>query len=147
MSQGVLLKYGHLRFVIFRCIALSCTNLRNACKVVCCIFQPCCFLSFVSSVCLMWFVKLSKELYIRNKRPYFSQNCSTGSQVCLVVPYLKIDTFYKHSKFQTTTRTTWIISSRSLGDTDIPQISSPVARASSNCSPMAASKSSFQTLV
>ena len=41
---------------------------------------------------------------------------------------------------------TCIMSSLSLGDTDSPQISSPWARDSSNCSPMEARSSSFHTL-
>ena len=48
-----------------------------------------------------------------------------------------------HSSF---CKITWIMSSLSLGETDSPQISSPLAREDSNCSPIEARSNSFQTI-
>ena len=105
-------------------------------------------LALVGHVCLVRFVELGQELDIRNQGMNLLKNISFHSQVCIVIPDLQ--NYFVESLvcvgYIVDLMVTCIMSSLSLGDTDSPQISSPWARDSSNCSPMEARSSSFHTL-
>ena len=102
-------------------------------------------LALEGCVSLMRFVEFSQELNLRHERVNLFQYVVFHSQICIVIPNLENRELINKS-FSISSYITWIMSSLSLGDTDSPQISSPLARASSNCSPMDARSNSFQTI-
>ena len=99
-------------------------------------------LPLVGRVCLVRFVELSQELDLRHQGVDLGQHSVIGSQLSVIVPNLK----YKiKNNPSCSCKLTCMMSSLSLGDTDSPQMSSPLARSSSNCSPIAARSNSFHT--
>ena len=137
-------KYGLLKHSRFS-PPLPCPHLRAVvAQVLGGVLQPRGLLPLIRCMCLVRFIELGKELNIRDQGMDLPQHRIGRCEVGVIVPNLyntkTVPKIVRNPSF------TWIMSSLSLGETESPQISSPLVRSSSNCSPMAARSNSFQTL-